>query len=252
MNIVNYNKSAWDSYVDKKDRWTVPVGAEEIQAAQNGDWSVILTPTLSVPKDWFPNNLKGLKILGLACGGGQQGPILASAGADVTIFDNSPKQLAQDAILSTQFDLNIKTVEGDMRDLSIFEDEHFDLIFNPCSIGFVDDIAPIWKECHRVLKKGGVLMTGLTNPLIFQIDEETLQLRYTAPYSDQQSLAKVDLDKFIHNNDPLMFGHSWTEQIGYQLKSGFLLTDMFEDNWNQEHVFDPYFPGFMATRAIKK
>lgn len=252
MDIINYNKSAWDSYVDRQDRWTVPVSASEIEDAKKGKWSVILTPTLAVPRHWFPENMDGLQILGLACGGGQQGPILASTGAKVTIFDNSPKQLNQDAVISSQFNLNIKTIEGDMRDLSIFADESFDLIFNPCSIGFVNDIEPIWKECHRVLKKGGQLLTGLTNPLIFQIDEETLHLKYKAPYSDQQSLAKEDLDRFITNNDPLMFAHSWTVQIGYQLRAGFMLTDMFEDNWNNEHVFDTYFPGFMATRAIKK
>lgn len=252
MDLLTYNKQAWDSYVERNDRWTIPVSEKEILDAKKGNWAIVLTPTLAVPRNWFPDDLKNRKILGLACGGGQQGPILASLGADVTIFDNSPKQLEQDENLSTAFGLNIKTIEGDMRDLSIFENESFDLIFNPCSIGFVKDIQPIWNECYRVLKKGGVLLTGLTNPLIFQIDENTKTLKYKFPYSDQESLSKEDLDIFIKNNDPLMFAHSWTEQIGGQLKAGFMLIDMFEDNWNDEHVFDPYFPGFMATKAIKK
>ena len=38
--------------------------------------------------------MKGLKVLCLASGGGQQGPILAAIGADVTVFDNSQGQLA--------------------------------------------------------------------------------------------------------------------------------------------------------------
>lgn len=252
MDLIKYNKSAWDTAVDRKDRWTIPVGAKEIEDAQNGKWSVVLTPTLPVPRSWFPEDFRKLKILGLACGGGQQGPILASLGAEVTIFDNSPKQLQQDASIAAQFGLNIKTIEGDMRDLSVFEAESFDLIFNPCSIGFVDNIEPIWQECYRVLKKDGILLTGLTNPLIFQIDELTQQLKYKSPYSDQQSLAKEDLDKFINNNEPLMFGHSWTEQIGGQLKAGFVMTAMYEDDWGTSHIFDSYFPGFMAIKTIKK
>src|SRR5258708_23879626 len=36
------------------------------------------------------------RILCLASGGGQQGPILAAAGAQVTVFDASAGQLAQD------------------------------------------------------------------------------------------------------------------------------------------------------------
>ena len=252
MDIVKYNKSAWDSYVDKKNRWTVAVSDEEIMEAKQGKWSVILTPTLSVPYSWFPTDLKKIKILGLACGGGQQGPILAALGANVTIFDNSPKQLGQDTKMAAKHNLPIDTIEGDMRDLSVFADESFDLIFNPCSIGFVDDILAIWKECYRVLKKDGILMTGLTNPLIFQIDEVTMRLKHKAPYSDKQSLSKEELDKYMNNNEPLMFGHSWTDQIGGQLQAGFMLTDMYEDNWDNTHLFDAYFPGFMATRSIKK
>ena len=86
MDIINHNKSAWDNYVDKKDRWTIPVSEQELENVKKGTWNIVLTASKSVPHDWFPN-LKGLKILGLACGGGQQGPILASLGSDVTIFD---------------------------------------------------------------------------------------------------------------------------------------------------------------------
>jgi len=111
MDIVKHNKSAWDGYVEKKDRWTIPVSEQEIENAKNGIWNIVLTPKKSVPHDWFPD-LKSLKILGLASGGGQQGPILAALGADVTIFDNSEKQLQQDKTLSDQFNLDIKIVQG--------------------------------------------------------------------------------------------------------------------------------------------
>lgn len=36
MDIVKYNKSAWDNYVDKKDRWTIPVSEQELENAKNG------------------------------------------------------------------------------------------------------------------------------------------------------------------------------------------------------------------------
>ena len=106
MDIVNHNKLAWDNYVDKKDRWTIPVSEEQLEKAKSGDLDIVLTPEKSVPRNWFPD-LKGLKILGLASGGGQQGPILATLGADVTIFDNSEKQLQQDRNLSDKYDLYV-------------------------------------------------------------------------------------------------------------------------------------------------
>lgn len=251
MDIVKYNKSAWDNYVDKKDRWTIPVSEEELKNAKTGNWSIVLTPKKAVPHIWFPA-LTGLKILGLASGGGQQGPILAALGADVTIFDNSEKQLQQDKTLSDKFDLNIKLVQGDMKDLSIFADNSFDLIFNPCSILFVDNVLPVWQECFRVLKPNGILMSGLINPISFQLDEENLKLIYKQPFSDLHSLPKEKLEELKTNKEALVFGHSLTEQIGGQLETGFTLTAMYEDSWGGENNMDEFLPAFIATRAIKR
>ncbi len=250
MDIVKHNKIAWDNYVDKKDRWTIPVSEEELENVKNGNWSIVLTPKKTVPHNWFPE-LKGLKILGLASGGGQQGLILATLGADVTIFDNSEKQLQQDKILSDKFDLDIKTVQGDMKDLSVFADNSFDLIFNPCSILFVENVLPVWKECFRVLKPNGILMTGLINPISFQLDEESLKLIYKQPFSDLHSLPTEKLEELKTNNDALEFGHSLTEQIGGQLDAGFTITSMFEDSWGGENKMDEFLPAFIATRAVK-
>ena len=250
MNIVKHNKSAWDNYVDKKDRWTIPVSDQELENAKNGKWNIVLTPIKPVPHNWFPD-LKGLKILGLASGGGQQGPILAALGADVTIFDNSEKQLLQDKTVSDKFNLGIKTVQGDMKNLSVFEDNSFDLVFNPCSVLFVDNVLPVWKECFRVLKPNGILMTGLINPISFQLDEVNLKLIYKQPFSDLHSLPKEKLDALIKNNEALVFGHSLKDQISGQLEVGFNLTNMFEDDWGGDSKMDDFFPAFIATRAIK-
>jgi len=250
MDIVKYNQLAWDNYVDKKDRWTVPVTEEEVNNARAGKWGIVLTPKKAVPHAWFPA-LKGLKVLGLASGGGQQCPILAALGAEVTVFDNSPKQLQQDQAVSDAHGLGIKTVQGDMRDLSVFPDASFDLIFNPCSILFVDDIRTVWKECFRVLKPGGILMTGFINPIALQLGEDTLTLQYKQPFSDLHSLPEEKLAELTNNNEALIFGHSLTDLIGGQLESGFMLTDLFEDDWGGENKMDAYFPAFIATRAVK-
>ena len=251
MDIIDYNRSAWDNYVDKKDRWTIPVSEEELENAKNGIWNINLTPTKPVPHTWFPT-LKGLKILGLASGGGQQGPILATMGADVTIFDNSKKQLQQDKSLSDNYNLNIKTVQGNMKDLSTFKDNSFDLIFNPCSILFVDTILPVWQECFRVLKPNGILMTGLINPVSFQLDEESLKLNHKRPFSGLHSLSKEKLEELKRNKEAMVFGHSLTDQISGQLEAGFSLTNMYEDDWGGKSKLDEFISSFIATRAVKK
>ncbi len=106
-----------------------------------------------------------MDILCLASGGGQQAPILAAAGANVTVFDNSPAQLRQDALVAQREGLPLRTVQGDMRDLSAFGDDSFDLIFHPVSNIFVPEVRPVWRECYRVVRPGGVLLMGTLNPI---------------------------------------------------------------------------------------
>src|SRR5205085_9644863 len=99
MDVLAYNRHAWDRQSARANRWTVPIGPEVIAAARRGEWQVVLTPTRPVPRHWFPP-LAGLDVLCLASGGGQQAPVLAAAGAAVTILDNSPRQLAQDRLVA--------------------------------------------------------------------------------------------------------------------------------------------------------
>jgi 2-polyprenyl-3-methyl-5-hydroxy-6-metoxy-1,4-benzoquinol methylase len=54
----------------------------------------------------------------LASGGGQQAPILAAAGASVTVFDASDAQLGSDRAVATRHGLDVTTVKGFMDDLS--------------------------------------------------------------------------------------------------------------------------------------
>ncbi len=88
LDYTQYNRQAWDHQVKEGNRWTIPVTSEIIAAVRDGDWNVVLTPQKPVPRSWFPN-LGGLKVLGLASGGGQQAPIFAAAGADVTVIDST-------------------------------------------------------------------------------------------------------------------------------------------------------------------
>ena len=89
MDIRKHNRVAWDRQVEDGNPWTIPVSEADIAAAREGRWKIVLTPSKAVPKEWFPD-LEGVDLLCLASGGGQQGPILAAAGANVTVLDNSP------------------------------------------------------------------------------------------------------------------------------------------------------------------
>jgi SAM-dependent methyltransferase len=254
MDILAYNRHAWDRRVEQGDRWTVPVGPEVIAAARRGEWQIVLTPTRPVPREWFPE-LVGLDVLCLASGGGQQGPILAAAGACVTVLDNSPAQLAQDRRVAEREGLTLETVQGDMANLSAFPDGQFGLIVHPCSNCFVPDVKPVWREAFRVLRSGGVLLAGFTNPALFVFDDALaekgeLQVRYAVPYSDVTSLTDEERRRYTDRDEPLVYGHTLEDQIGGQLEAGFLLAGMYEDR-DPRHALARYLPTFMATRAVR-
>ncbi len=161
MDIREHNRRAWDQNVERGNAWTVPVGPEAIAAARNGEWKIVLTPTKPVPHEWLPS-LHGARVLCLASGGGQQGPVLAAAGARVTVFDNSPRQLEQDRRVAEREGLSLDTVEGDMRDLHALASESFDVIVHPVSNVFVPHARPVWREAFRVLRHGGIMVAGST------------------------------------------------------------------------------------------
>jgi len=258
MDIVKYNKSAWNREVEKKNRWTIPVSAEEITRARRGEWSIVLTPNKSVPQGWFPD-LKSLDVLCLASGGGQQGPILAAAGAKVTVLDNSPKQLEQDRLVARRESLAINIVEGDMTDLSPFPDETFSLIVHPVSNIFIEYIQPVWNECFRVLRHGGFLLSGLANPAVYLFDRKLideqgiLQVKYSLPYSDIVSLNEKEIKQMMEQEEPFEFSHTLEKLIGGQLKAGFVITDFYEDSYAAEDndLLSKYMQTFFATRAMK-
>jgi len=257
MNIHSYNRRAWNKLVDDGNPWTVPVSAEVIERAKRGDWQIVLTPTKAVPADWFPE-LTGLPTLCLASGGGQQGPVLAAAGAEVTVFDAAPKQLQRDREVARREGLLIETVEGDMADLGTLADETFGLIVHPCSNCFAEDIRPVWRECHRVLRPGGILIAGFVNPVRYIFDNQAmesgrLEVRHAIPYADVTSLDEEELQReLIDKGEPLEFGHSLDDQIGGQLDAGFTLTGFYEDRYEAEpDPLSKYLPTFIATRCRK-
>jgi SAM-dependent methyltransferase len=254
MDIRDYNRQAWNHQVDAGNEWTVPASPEAVAAARRGEWQVVLTPTRPVPHDWF-GKMNGARVLCLASGGGQQGPILAAAGASVVVFDNSPRQLDQDRLVAERDRLDLTTVEGDMRDLSAFGDRSFDILFHPCANLFVPDIRPVWHEAHRVLRPGGRLLSGFVNPLQYIFDWERsekgeLVVRHSVPYSDLTSLSEEERQRWMDSGQPLEFGHTLEDQIAGQIEAGFVLTGFFEDV-DPKHILSRYIASFIATLALR-
>ncbi|MFC7393811.1 class I SAM-dependent methyltransferase [Scopulibacillus cellulosilyticus] len=246
MKYTDINAKKWDEWSKEKWIWTVPITQDQYQEALNGSIKVYLTPQIPVPEEWF-SNIRNKKILGLASGGGQQGPIFAANGADVTILDYSDAQLNAERIVAEREGYQINLVKADMSERLPFDDETFDMIFHPVSNTYIQDIMPLWKECYRVLKKGGHLLAGFTNPDIYLFDEE-LKVVNRLPYDPLANFNEEERQEVI-KNEGLQFSHSFETQIGGQLKAGFKLVDLYEDKGTDD--LSNYMSTFIATRAEK-
>lgn len=253
MDYIKENGRIWDERSKNNDVWSTPVSSEVIELARKGIWDIVLTPQKKVPKTWFPSKMQGKNVLCLASGGGQQGPVMAALGAIVTVFDYSREQLAKDEFVAKRDNLNIATVHGDMKDLSVFKNESFDLIIHPWSNGYVDTVLPVWKECSRVLKKNGTLIAGFGNPIEFIFDAGELEkgnfmIKNKIPYADIDHLDDEVLAA-ICEKDGYIFGHTLEDQIQGQIDAGFAIVGFYEDRGGS--ALDPFINSSIATKAVK-
>lgn len=255
MSYTKINEAIWNKWSKEDYRWTQPVSAEIYQKAKKGVWNVLLTPSIPVPKAWF-GNLQGKKVLGLASGGGQQGPIFTALGAEVTIMDLSDAQLEAERMVSEREGYYIELVKADMAERFPFSDGSFDLIFHPVSNTYVENIGPVWQECYRVLKTGGQLLSGFTNPEIYLFNDadklEDIRIVHPLPYNPLKDFTEAERAELI-KNDGLQFSHTMESQIRGQLKAGFLLKDFYEDFavTDGDYILSKYFPQFYASLAVK-
>lgn len=251
MEYSKINSETIDTWVEEGWQWGIPITHETFLNAKNGKWDMLLTPTKPVPKEWYPN-LKNKNVLGLASGGGQQMPIFAALEAICTLMDYSQKQIDNDLMVARRENYNIKAVKADMTKIFPFENESFDLIFHPVSNCYVEDVIHIWKECFRVLKNGGLLMSGLDNGINFLFEENSKnckEIKYKLPFNP---LKDDNLIKnAIKNNDGIQFSHTIEEQIRGQLKVGFILKDVYEDTNGYGILHEYNIPTFWATLSVK-
>jgi SAM-dependent methyltransferase len=243
------NSDFFDRLVDDGWIWGQPISHEIYEKAKNDEWFVLLTPTKPVPKEWLCN-MKNAEVLGLASGGGQQMPIFTALGAKCTVLDYSEKQLLSEAEVAKRENYTIKIVRADMTKPLPFEDESFDLIFHPVSNCYIEDVLPVWKECYRVLKKGGILLAGLDNGIGYAFNDEETALVNKLPFNPLKD--KKLYEDSIKNDWGIQFSHTIEEQVGGQLKAGFTLTDIYQDTYGEGILHEYNIPTFYATRAVKK
>ncbi|MDO4662557.1 MAG: methyltransferase domain-containing protein [Tissierellia bacterium] len=248
MDYQKINADTIDRWIENGWQWGESITHDEYIKATKGVFEVKLTPTKNVPKNWL-GDLKNKKILGLASGGGQQMPIFKALGADCTILDYSNKQLESERKIAQQEGYNIEIIKADMSKPLTFEDETFDIIFHPVSNCYVEKVKPIWKECYRILKKGGRLLSGLDIGINYIFDEDEKTLVNTLPFNPLKN--KDQLDQSIKNDDGIQFSHTIEEQVNGQLEAGFILKSLYDDTNGEGNLHEHNVASFIATLSQK-
>ncbi len=242
------NARTVDRWVENGWEWGTPVSHEVCGKARRGEWDVLLTPTRPVPHEWFPP-FPGCRLLGLASGGGQQIPIFSLLGASCTVLDYSARQLEQEALVAGREGYHAELVRADMTKPLPFPDGAFDCIFHPVSNCYIEKVEPVWRECFRVLKPGGVLLAGVDNGLNYLFDEDSPTLAHPLPFNPllDEELYRRSVEQY----DGIQFSHTTEEQLRPLLRAGFSLLDLYEDT-NGYGVLERFrVPTFLAFLAKK-
>jgi SAM-dependent methyltransferase len=254
----SHNRNAWNKLSGPNCPWSVPVQADELEAAARDDFDITVAGPRPIPKDWL-GACRGRSILCLGSGGGQQAPILAAAGCIVTLLDISDEQLSIDREVCSIHGLDLSIEQGSMTDLSRFERESFDLIVNPVSNPYVPDLPPVWKECARVLVGGGRLISGSINPLNYLFSEneghegEGLEVVYPLPFVESETLSSEELQAAISRDMVFTWSHSLEDIIQGQIEAGFLIAGLQESRRTDPRApsINRYSPTYIATLAIR-
>jgi 2-polyprenyl-3-methyl-5-hydroxy-6-metoxy-1,4-benzoquinol methylase len=194
--VARYNMVRWQALADADALFTRP--------------ALDLTPTSAldfVDAERLFGELRGKDVLCLASGGGQQSAAFALLGATVTVFDLSEAQLERDRQAAAHYSLTMRTLQGDMRNLSALASTGYDIVFQPHSLGFVPDARVVFAEVARVLRPGGIYFFAIANPFYAGLTEAdwngegyTLKL----PYIDGAQIVTPDQDwVYAHSDKPL-------------------------------------------------
>jgi SAM-dependent methyltransferase len=217
--IREQNRRAWDALVAKKQCFTRPADDDEVH-----------DPLGTVDKaGWLGGDVAGKRMLCLAAGGGSQSILYAAAGADVTVVDISPAQLALDRAAAAERGLQVRTVEASMDDLAALASASFDIVVHPVSTCYVPDILPVFREVARVCMHGGLYISQHKTPQSLQAEQRPAGRGYelSEPYYRTAPLPPV-VGSRLREEGTLEFLHRWEEIVGGMCRAGFVIEDLLE------------------------
>jgi len=220
--LTKYNLARWKALVEADALFTRQALSLGATSAQH-----MLDPERRL------GDVASKDVLCLACGGGQQSVAFALLRANVTVFDLSEAQLNRDREAAARFNVDIKILQGDMQDLSPFEDAAFDIVYHSYSLGFVPNARVVFQQVARVLRPGGVYHFMCANPFFLGMQEkdwngEGYTIKY--PYVNGAEIIYED-QEWVYDRrkssaaipPPREFRHTLSALISGLVEQGFII-----------------------------
>jgi SAM-dependent methyltransferase len=231
--LAAYNKERWEALAGAGIEWSRPL------MDLNVDSAVAWLDSQGAMPPGGMGDLSGRDVLCLASGGGQQSAVFGVLGARVTVLDFSETQLQRDRETAVHYGFPLSTVQGDMRDLSCFDDNSFDIVWHPHSINFVPEAQVVFQEVARVLRTGGLYRIEMANPFLAGLDETVWDgngypLKH--PYTNGAELLFDDPHWDVYGKDgthqrivgPHEFRHSLSTVMNSLIGLGFVMLAAWE------------------------
>ncbi len=214
-----HNARAWDALVRQRQRFTRPARDEDFA-----------NPLAAVdPGGWLGPSIVGRRVLCLAAGGGRQSALYAAAGAQVTVVDLSAEMLTLDRQVAAERGLDVRTVQTSMTDLAMLSASEFDVVIQPVSTCYVEDLAAVYRQVARITRPGGLYVSQHKQPASLQATVRPTSQGYTLsePYYRSGPLPAVENSP---HREPgtLEFLHRWEELLGGLCRAGFVIEDVVE------------------------
>lgn len=176
-------------------------------------------------------------------------PILTAAGAHCTVLDYSQAQIDSEIAFAAQENYEITAIRADMTRPLPFEDASFDLVFNPVSICYIREVAPVWEEVARVLKPKGTFLFGFSTPYNDIVDDDEKCIVRGLPVDP--TLDKEVAHQMIDGDWGIQFSHTVAEVLLATLKAGFSIDDLYEDTNGEGRLHELNIPSMLAVKATK-
>ena len=80
------------------------------------------------------------------------------------MLDIAEGQLQRDIEAARHYGYAVQVFQGDMRNLSMFHADAFDIVSQPYSLNFVPDCGEVFRQVARVLRLGGLYSFWAANP----------------------------------------------------------------------------------------